>query len=98
METAVHPFLMVQGAAEQAMTFYVGLIPNSEILELERYGAAGPGAEGSVMKATMSLGSQIVMVTDSAVAHGFSFTPAFSLFADCSSQADLQRIYAALAA
>jgi predicted 3-demethylubiquinone-9 3-methyltransferase (glyoxalase superfamily) len=37
-----------------------------------------------------------VLFTDSFVSHGFSFTPSFSLFVDCESEAELERIFAAL--
>jgi predicted 3-demethylubiquinone-9 3-methyltransferase (glyoxalase superfamily) len=30
------------------------------------------------------------------VSHGFTFTPSLSLFVDCESEADLERIFAAL--
>ena len=43
------PFLMFEGRAEEAMTLYVSLFPDARIEKVERYGAAGPGKEGSVM-------------------------------------------------
>jgi predicted 3-demethylubiquinone-9 3-methyltransferase (glyoxalase superfamily) len=61
----VHPFLMFEGKAEEAMRFYVSLIPGSEILEMARYGPGQPGPEGSVMKASVSIGGQVVLCTDS---------------------------------
>jgi predicted 3-demethylubiquinone-9 3-methyltransferase (glyoxalase superfamily) len=93
----VRPFLMFQGNnAEQAMQLYVSLIPRSQIVNIVRYGAAGPGAEGSVMKATLSIAGQEVMCIDSPVKHAFSFTPSFSFFVDCESEQQLREIAAAL--
>ncbi len=96
MSAKVRPFLMFEGKAEEAMNFYVSLIPGSEIVDIVRYGPGGPGAEGSVMKATFSVGGQTVMCIDSGVKHDFTFTPAFSLFIDCDSEAELERLFAAL--
>jgi predicted 3-demethylubiquinone-9 3-methyltransferase (glyoxalase superfamily) len=93
----VHPFLMFEGKAEEAMRFYVSLIPGSEILEMVRYGPGQPGPEGSVMKASVSLGGQIVLCTDSFVKHNFTFTPAVSLFLQCDSEEEVSRLSSALA-
>ena len=38
------------------------------------------------------------MCIDSAVSHGFTFTPSMSIFVDCGSAAELERAFAALAA
>ena len=65
----VRPFLMFEGNAEEAMSFYVLLIPGSEVIDIIRYGKDGADAEGSVMKATFSLGGQIVMCIDSVIKH-----------------------------
>ncbi|HWB11508.1 MAG TPA: VOC family protein [Pirellulales bacterium] len=92
----VRPFLMFQGKAEEAMQFYVSLFPGSEITNVIRYGAGQAGPEGSVMKATFSLGGQAVMCIDSPVKHGFTFTPAFSFFVECESEEQLGRFASAL--
>ncbi len=92
----IHPFLMFEGKAEEAMNFYVSLFPGSEVLGIVRYGAKGPGAEGSVMKASFSIGNQTIRCTDSAVKHGFTFTPAFSLFVECESEEQIDLLYSAL--
>jgi predicted 3-demethylubiquinone-9 3-methyltransferase (glyoxalase superfamily) len=89
---------MFEGKAEEAMNFYVSLFPNAKVLDIKRYGANQPGPEGSVMKATFSIGNQTVLCTDSFVKHGFTFTPAFSFFVDCTSEEEIRRTHAALAA
>jgi len=96
-QSKVHPFLMFEGKAEEAMRFYVALIPGSEILEMLRYGPGQPGPEGSVMKASVSLGGQIVLCTDSFVKHNFTFTPAVSLFVQCDSEHEVSRLSSTLA-
>ena len=96
MATTVRPFLMFEGRANEAIAFYVGLIPNSDIVDVTRYGAGEPGPEGTVKFAVVRLAGQQVLFSDSFVSHGFTFTPSLSLFVDCESEADLERIFAGL--
>jgi predicted 3-demethylubiquinone-9 3-methyltransferase (glyoxalase superfamily) len=88
---------MFQGLAEEAMRFYVSLLPGSEIIELHRYGPGEAGAEGAVMLASFSLCGQAVMSIGSPIPHDFGFTPAFSLFADFVPKEEIDRLTAALA-
>jgi predicted 3-demethylubiquinone-9 3-methyltransferase (glyoxalase superfamily) len=94
--TSVHPFLMFEGKAEEAMNFYVSLFEDAKVIEILRYGPNQPGKEGSVMRASFSIGGQTVLCIDSVVSHGFSFTPAFSLFVDCESEDQITRLSSAL--
>src|SRR5207253_1642861 len=96
MATAITPHLMFEGAAEEAMTFYVSLFPRSEILSVERWGADAGASAGRVKVARFSLGGREVQCADSPVAHAFTFTPSTSLFVDCESAEELERLYAAL--
>jgi predicted 3-demethylubiquinone-9 3-methyltransferase (glyoxalase superfamily) len=93
----IHTFLMFEGQAEEAMNFYVGLFDDGEVLEISRYGAGGPGAEGSVERATFRIAGQEYLCIDSTVKHAFGFTPAISLFVDCADEAELDRLHKALA-
>ena len=96
MDPKVKPFLMFEGKAEEAMSFYVSLFPGGEVIDVARYGPGEAGAEGSVMQARFSIGSQTIMCIDSPVKHAFTFTPAFSLFVECESEEELQRLYSSL--
>jgi predicted 3-demethylubiquinone-9 3-methyltransferase (glyoxalase superfamily) len=96
MDANVRPFLMFQGNAEEAMNFYVSLFPGGEVLDVVRYGPGEAGAEGTIMRATFSIGSQTIMCIDSPVKHDFTFTPAFSLFVDCQSEAEIQHLFSDL--
>lgn len=78
------------------MGFYVSLFDDAEIVSITRYGAEGPGAEGSVQHATFSLAGQEFMCIDSPARHEFTFTPAISLFVQCADEAEIDRLYAAL--
>ena len=77
----VTPFLMFQGGiAEEAMNYYTSLIEDSEIKSITRYGAEGPGEEGTVVQAVFSLKGQEFMCIDSHVDHEFTFTRLFLFF------------------
>jgi predicted 3-demethylubiquinone-9 3-methyltransferase (glyoxalase superfamily) len=87
---------MFQGDAEAAMTVYVSLFADGEILNVVRYGPEEAGREGTVMRASFSIGGQIIDCIDSPPVHDFTFTPSFSLFVDCDSEAEQERLVAAL--
>ena len=96
MSQKITTFLMFEGRAEEAMTFYRSLFADAEVLSLTKYGPEGPGAEGSVTHAIFRLAGQEFMCIDSAVKHGFGFTPAVSLYVNCADEAEIDRLYAAL--
>ena len=98
MSKKITTFLMFEGQAEEAMTFYVSLFPDAEVVSLARYGPEGPGTEGSVMHATFRLAGQEFMCIDSPVKHDFGFTPAVSLYVDCADEDEIDRLFAALSA
>jgi predicted 3-demethylubiquinone-9 3-methyltransferase (glyoxalase superfamily) len=52
------PFLWFDSEAEQAAEFYTSLFPNSKIVEVTRYGSAGPRPEGMVMTVAFELDGQ----------------------------------------
>ena len=96
MKAKVTPFLMFEGRAEEAMTFYVSLMPDSGIQHITRYGPEGPGKEGSVVLATFTLGGQQFKCIDSPVNHAFTFTPAMSIYINCASEAEIDTLFGRL--
>lgn len=95
MYPKITTFLMFEGQAEEAITFYISLFDDSEILSLTRSGPDGPGgpdAEGTVQRALFTLNGQQYMAIDS-FGHNFTFTPAISLFVQCESEEELDRLY-----
>jgi predicted 3-demethylubiquinone-9 3-methyltransferase (glyoxalase superfamily) len=92
----ITPFLMFEGKAEEAMTFYVSLFPASKVVSIERYRPGEPGKEGSVKLAAFELSGESYRCIDSPVKHAFTFTPAISVFVDCDSRSQLDAAYAAL--
>ncbi len=87
---------MFEGRAEKAMTFYVSPFPRSRIVDVKRYGKEAPGKEGWVMVARFKLNGVEYRAIDS-TGHAFTSTLSMSLFVECDSEAELDRLYAALA-
>jgi predicted 3-demethylubiquinone-9 3-methyltransferase (glyoxalase superfamily) len=84
------------GRAEEAMNLYVSLFEDSEILEVERYGPDEEEREGMLKRATFSLAGREFGASDSGREHPFTFTPSVSVFVDCESPSELERVFASL--
>lgn len=96
MAQSVTPFLMFEGAAEEAMRFYVSLFAGSEVKHVERYGRGEMGPEGSVKRADFTLAGQDLICIDSPAKHAFTFTPSVSLFVECDSETEFDAAFAQL--
>ena len=96
------PFLMLcgdqQGKAEEAMQLYCSLFEGSRVVMIDRYGPDHAEPEGTVRVAEFELNGHRVRAIDSAGPHDFTFTPAISLWVDCTSPAEFERVATALAA
>ena len=84
-------FLWFNDKAEEAANFYVSLFQNSKIDSISRYGDAGPGPKGSVMIVNFQLEGQKFIALNGGP--HFSFTPAVSLFVNCASQEEVDRLW-----
>jgi predicted 3-demethylubiquinone-9 3-methyltransferase (glyoxalase superfamily) len=98
MATRITTQLMFEGAAEEAMNFYVSLLPGSAINRVERYGPGEPGPEGTIKRATFTLAGQQFHCIDSPIKHNFTFTPSISMFVDCGSESQFDDVFARLSA
>ena len=98
MAKQIVPFLMFTGQAEEAIAFYTSLFDDGRIDEITRYGADGPGAEGTVQQARFSLAGQEFRCTDSPPVHDFSFTPSLSIWIETESEDELEHLFHALGA
>jgi predicted 3-demethylubiquinone-9 3-methyltransferase (glyoxalase superfamily) len=95
--STMQPFLMFQGGhAEQAMTLYVSLFDDGEILDVMRWQKGEQGAEGSIKLARFRAAGQCVLTSDSPVKHAFDLTPSWSFFVDCASGEEQERLFAEL--
>jgi predicted 3-demethylubiquinone-9 3-methyltransferase (glyoxalase superfamily) len=89
-------FLWFDTEAEEAATFYTSLFPDSRITHVQRYGEAGPGQQGTVMIVNFELAGQQYIALNGGPDH--PFTEAISLYIDCESQAEVDELWAKLAA
>jgi predicted 3-demethylubiquinone-9 3-methyltransferase (glyoxalase superfamily) len=92
----ITPFLWFDSQAEEAANFYVSLFKNSKILNIARYGDAGPGPKGSVMLATFQLEGQDFMALNGGPT--YTLSPAISLFVSCETQAEVDELWEKLTA
>src|ERR1700735_1549611 len=73
-------FLMFEGNAEEAMTFYISLFDDAEVISIARYDADGPGPDGSVQQATFALAGPQLMCIGSPAEHDCTFSPGGFVF------------------
>lgn len=95
MNPKITTFLMFEGDAEEAITFYTSLFDDAQIVRITKAGPDGPGgpeAEGTVQHALFTLKGQQYMAIDS-FGHDFTFTPSISLFVKCDSEEELETLY-----
>jgi predicted 3-demethylubiquinone-9 3-methyltransferase (glyoxalase superfamily) len=92
----ITPFLWFDGRAEEAANFYTSIFKHSKIVDVMRYGEAGPGAKGSVMAVNFELEGQRF----SALNGGphYQFTPAISFFVSCETQEEVDELWEKLLA
>jgi predicted 3-demethylubiquinone-9 3-methyltransferase (glyoxalase superfamily) len=90
------PFLWFDSNAEEAANFYTSIFKNSEILNIARYGDAGPGPKGSAMTVTFQLeGQQFIALNGGSL---YTFSPAISFFVNCETQAEVDELWNKLSA
>ncbi|MEW1910970.1 VOC family protein [Kitasatospora sp. NPDC085895] len=95
-EQKITTFLWFDHQAEEAAQFYTSLFPDSRIVDVQRYGEAGPGAAGSVMTVSFELAGQRYLALNGGPV--FPFTEAISLQVNCDDQAEVDRLWDALTA
>jgi len=92
----ITPFLWFDGKAEEAANFYTSIFNNSKILNLSRYGEAGPWPKGTVMTVTFQLEGQKFIALNGGP--HYTFSPAISFFVDCETQAEVDELWEKLSA
>jgi predicted 3-demethylubiquinone-9 3-methyltransferase (glyoxalase superfamily) len=91
---SITPWLWFDSQAEEAAAFYTSVFPNSRILEVSRYGEAGPGPAGSAMTVSFELDGQ-----EFAALNGgpeFAFTEAISFQVMCETQEEVDHFWSQL--
>ncbi|MFP3992110.1 VOC family protein [Streptomyces sp. E11-3] len=88
-------FLWFDDQAEEAAEFYTSVFGgDSQVLDVQRYGEAGPGEPGSVMVVSFELAGQKFAALNGGPQ--FKFTEAISLSVDCEDQAEVDTLWAKL--
>ena len=84
-------FLMFKDQAEEAAKFYVSTFPNSKITSLMRGGEGTPSKKVSAAGATFQLHGQEFMAYNGGP--HFSFAEGISLYVDCETQEEIDRLW-----
>ena len=87
----ITPFLWFDNQAEEAAKFYASIFKNSKIVDVTRYGEAGPGPQGSAMTVTFELGGQEFIALNGGP--HFKFTEAISFSVDCKTQEEVDEFW-----
>src|ERR1051326_6274074 len=83
----ITPFLWFDSQAEEAAGFYVSVFKkDSRILDIARYGEAGPGTPGSVMTVRFVLAGQEFIALNGGPE--YRFTEAVSFSVNCASRVE----------
>jgi len=92
----ITPFLWFDNQAEEAANFYVSIFKNSKIVNVSRYGEAGPGTKGSAMTVVFQLDGQEFIALNGGP--HFKFTEAISFSVDCKTQQEVDEYWEKLSA
>lgn len=95
--TKIAPYLLFvgdqHGKAEEAITLYTSLLPNSHVEHIERVVPGEGDTTGTVRHATFSLHGQQFMAMDGGLDHAFTFSEANSFLVNCQTQAEVDRLW-----
>ncbi|MES3036430.1 MAG: VOC family protein [Bdellovibrionota bacterium] len=92
----ITPFLWFDNNAEEAMNFYTSVFKNSKILNVSRYGEAGPGPKGTLMVAAIELEGQTVHLLNGGP--HFKLSEAFSFVVNAETQTEIDYFWDKLTA
>jgi predicted 3-demethylubiquinone-9 3-methyltransferase (glyoxalase superfamily) len=92
--STITPCLWFDTEGEAAAEFYTSIFPRSRILDVARYGEAGPRAAGTVMTVSFELDGQGFLALNGGPE--FTFSEAISLQVDCGSQEEVDAYWSRL--
>ncbi len=87
----ITPCLWFDTQAEDAATFYTSVFASSQILDVARYGEAGPGPEGSVLTVRFELDGQEFVALNGGP--HFTFNEAISFQVSCADQDEVDHYW-----
>ncbi len=85
------PCLWFDTQGEDAANFYVSVFPNSKIVNVARYGDAGPRPAGTVMTVDFELDGQRYVALNGGPE--FTFSEAISFQIDCADEAEVDHYW-----
>jgi predicted 3-demethylubiquinone-9 3-methyltransferase (glyoxalase superfamily) len=88
------PCLWFDTEGEAAANFYTSVFPSSKIVEVARYGSAGPRPEGTVMTVSFELDGQEFVALNGGPQ--FTFSEAVSFQVSCESQDEVDAYWSTL--
>ncbi|MBN1657832.1 MAG: VOC family protein [Anaerolineae bacterium] len=92
----ITPYLWFDNQAEEAAEFYTSIFDDSRILEVARYGPAGPGPEGTAMNVVFELEGQKFIALNGGPY--FKFNEAISFYVECETQEEVDELWNRLTA
>jgi predicted 3-demethylubiquinone-9 3-methyltransferase (glyoxalase superfamily) len=90
----ITPFLWFDTEGEEAAKFYTSVFPNSKIVDVTRYGSAGPRPEGMVMTVSFELNGQRFVALNGGPE--FTFNEAISFEVSCKDQEEVDAFWSKL--
>jgi predicted 3-demethylubiquinone-9 3-methyltransferase (glyoxalase superfamily) len=90
----ITPWLWFDTEGEEAANFYTSVFPNSRILDVARYGSAGPRPEGTVMTVTFELDGRKFGALNGGP--DFTFNEAISFQVSCKNQEEVDMFWSKL--
>jgi predicted 3-demethylubiquinone-9 3-methyltransferase (glyoxalase superfamily) len=90
----ITPCLWFDTEGEEAANFYTSVFPNSKILDVSRYGEAGPRPEGTVMVVSFELDGQKFTALNGGPE--FTFSEAISFQVSCENQEEVDAFWSKL--
>ena len=90
----ITPCLWFDTEGEEAATFYTSVFPDSRIVEIARYGSAGPRPEGMVMTVSFELDGQKFIALNGGPE--FTFNESISFEVECDTQEEVDAFWSKL--
>lgn len=94
---SVTTFLMFAGKqhgnAKSAIDFYTSIFPESHVDHIEFYQEGEVEPVGTVKGSVFTLKEHKFMAMDSSQPYSFSFTPSVSLFVECETEEEVEKLF-----
>src|SRR4051812_42771468 len=92
----ITPCLWFDTDGEEAAELYTSVFPNSRIVDVSRYGEAGPRPAGTVMTVLFELDGQRFLALNGGPMYANQFSEALSFQVACETQEEVDGFWSAL--